>query len=208
MPAPSDAFLRFRKSMQIDYDAWKEGQPYDLPALTDVSPDERDSLVDELAAKSALDWRDVDALRALGTPKALKRLGKAATTGSGGGPAAALVHAIETEGWSEARERRLIEMLENMKGMDESSDRLFGLCEQHLTPAIRAQLMRNARSQSDPTIRYSSGAFLLYLAGHVDSRFVFDADHRPHLLNLNSADDAAREAALAWLEDKVANPGA
>ncbi len=50
------------------------------------------------------------------------------------------------------------------------------------------------------------GAFLLYLAGHVDSRWVMDTIHRPHLLDLNSSDVAAYRAAVAWLEEKIANP--
>lgn len=205
-PGPTPALLRFRASMNIDYNAWKDGEPYDLAALAEITPAEREALVNELAMKSALDWRDVEALRELGTPPALERLDRAATHGSGGGPAEALVHRIASRGWSAETEARLIEMLEDMKAMDESSTRLFDLCEAHPTPAVRAQLLRNARIQSDPSMRYAAGAFLLYLAGHVDSPYVFDEQHRPRLLNLNSADHAAYTAAVAWLEDKVAHP--
>ena len=79
-PEPTEAFTRFKASMILDYDAWKEGTPYDIPALADVTPEERDALVDEICDRGgSLDWRDVEALRALGTPKAIKRVGKAAT---------------------------------------------------------------------------------------------------------------------------------
>jgi hypothetical protein len=97
-------------------------------------------------------------------------------------------------------------MLEHMQSMTSASDRLYTLCEEHQTPAVMKQLMRNARVQSDETMRYSSGAFLLYLAGHTEDWYGFDAVNRPHLLDLNSGDYKTYKAAVAWLEDKVANP--
>jgi len=203
---PSPAYTRFKQSMIIDYGQWRDGDPYDIAALAGVTPEERNQLTDELCAKSSLDWRDVEALRALGTEKALKRIGKAAQHETGGGAAEALIAEIETKGWNNEAEKHLIHMLENMQSMESSSDRLFGLCEQYPTPAVMKQLMRNARIQSDPTMRYSAGAFLLYLAGHVDSHYVFDTENRPHLLDLNSDDYKTYKAAVAWLEDKVANP--
>ncbi|MFT3725339.1 MAG: hypothetical protein QM773_17355 [Hyphomonadaceae bacterium] len=192
--------------MIIDYGKWRDGEPYDIAALAGVTEAERNLLTDELCENSSLDWRDVEALRALGTPKALQRVGKAAEKQHDGGGAEALLSEIEAGGWNDAAEKRVIEMLEHMESMSGASDRLFDLCEQHQTLAILKQLMRNARIQSDPTMRYSSGAFLLYLAGHVDSRYVFDTDHRPYLLDLNSDDYKTYKSAVAWLEDKVAHP--
>ncbi len=204
---PSPAYLRFKSSMTIDYGKWRDGEPYDIPALCEITPEERDLLTDEICERSgSLDWRDVEALRALGTPKALRRISKAAERQHDGGGAEALLTAIESGGWSEDIQERVIEMLENMQSMTGASDRLYSICEEHQTPAILDQLMRNARIQSDPTMRYSCGAFLLYLAGHVDSHYVFDEEHRPHLLDLNSDDYKTYKAAVAWLEDKVAHP--
>jgi len=207
-PQPTEAYLRFKSSMNIDYDKWKEGEPYDIAALSEITPEERDQLTDEICANSTLDWRDVEALRTLATPRALKRIEHTATTQSGhsgGGGAAALVTEIETKGWSGSTEKRLIEMLEHIQSMTGASDRLYELCREHPTPAIMAQLMRNARNQSDATMRYSAGAFLLYMTGHAEDWYGFN-EHRPHLLNLNSDDYKSYKAAIAWLEDMVANP--
>lgn len=203
---PSPAYVRFRQSMVIDYGKWRDGEPYDIPALAEVTPEECDLLVDEIIALGHLDWREVEALRALGTDKALKRVGEAAEEQSDGGGAEALITEIETGGWNDDREKRLVAMLEDMRAMEGASDRLYGLCEQHPTPAVMAQLMRNARTQSDETMRYSAGAFLLYISGHSDDWYGFDATHRPKLLDLNSNDHATHRAAVAWLEEKVANP--
>ena len=70
---PSPAYTRFRASMIIDYDKWKEGEPYDIAALSGITAEERDTLVDEICGNASLDWRDVEALRALGTPKAMEK---------------------------------------------------------------------------------------------------------------------------------------
>ena len=206
-PEPTEAYKRFKDSMIIDYGKWRDGEPYDIAALAGVTPAERDLLVDEIIERGgSLDWRDVEALRALGTEKALKRVGKAAQKQHDGGGAEALITEIETKGWSDETEKRLIEMLENMRSMESASDRLYELCEQHPTPAVMAQLMRNARTQSDETMRYSAGAFLLYLAGHDDNWYGLNDKFRPHLLDLNSSDYKTHKAAVAWLEDMVANP--
>jgi len=205
-PPPSDALARFRKSMMIDYDAWKDGTPYDIPALDGITEDERFHLAKEIADKSTLDWRDVEALKALGTTIALKRLQKASENQVDGGGIEAFMLELETKDWTDEMEARFIEKLERAEAMTSALDRLYEIAEAHQTPAVRAQLLRGARISSDPTVRYSMGAFLLYLAGHVDSHYVFDTDHRPHLLDLNSDDYKTYKAAVAWLEDKIAHP--
>ena len=192
--------------MIIDYGKWKDGEPYDIAALSEVTAEERDLLTDEIIENGSLDWRDIEALRALGTAKALKRIAHTAQEQHDGGGAEALIHEIETKGWSAATEKRLVDMLEHLESMTSASDRLYGICEEHQTPAVMAQLMRNARIQSDETMRYSAGAFLLYLSGHDDNWYGLDDRFRPHLLDLNSSDYKTYKAAVAWLEDKVANP--
>lgn len=206
LPSRTAAYTRFKQSMIIDYDAWKEGTPYDLPALSEVTAEERDLLTDEICERSSLDWRDVEALRALATPKAIKRVGKAAEKQTDGAGIEAFMDDIEREGWTPAIEARFIEKLERAASMTGALDRLYEIAEAHPTEAVRTQLLRNARISGDETVRYSMGAFLLYLAGHVDSHYVFDTDHRPHLLNLNSDDYKTYKAAVAWLEDKIAHP--
>ena len=203
---PSAAYFRFKQSTVLDYDKWKEGTPYDLAALKDVTPEERDLIVDELCAIASLDWRDVEALRALGTEKAIKRVGKAAEKQTDGAGIEAFMDDIAAHGWTEDIETRFIEKLERAASMTGALDRLYEIAEAHPTPAVLEQLMRNARISSDNTVRYSMGGFLLELTGHIDTRYTFDPNIRPHLLDLNSDDYKTYKAAVAWLEDKVANP--
>lgn len=203
---PSPAYTRFKQSMMIDYDAWKEGTPYDIAALAEITAEERDLLTEEITQRGSLDWRDVEALRALAAPKARKRISETAVEQTDGAGIEAFMDQIEQQGWTEAIERRFIDKLEAAASMTGALDRLYDIAEAHPTDAVLRQLFRNARNSRDPTVRYSMGAFLLYLAGHVESRYVFDTDHRPHLLDLNSSDYAAYKAAVAWLQDKMASP--
>lgn len=208
-PPPSDptaAYTRFKQSMVLDYEKWREGTPYDLAALKHVTPEERDQLVDEICARSSLDWRDVEALRELATEKAIQRVGKAAEKQTDGAGIEAFMDDIDKQGWTEEIETRFIEKLERAASMTGALDRLYQIAEAHQTPAVMQQLMRNARIASDETVRYSMGAFLLELTGHVDTRYTFDPNIRPHLLDLNSDDYKTYKAAVAWLEDKIANP--
>lgn len=203
---PSPAYTRFRESMKIDYDAWKDGTPYDIAALSGIAPEERDLLTDELCAKSSLDWRDVEALRALATPRAIKRVGTAAEKQTDGAGIEAFMDDIAAQGWTPDIETRFIEKLERAMSMTGALDRLYEIAQAHPTPAVMKQLMRNARIAGDATVRYSTGGFLLELTGHVDTRYTFDPDIRPNLLDLNSDDYKTYKAAVAWLEQKVANP--
>jgi hypothetical protein len=202
---PSPAYERFKRSMMIDYDAWRDGTPYDVAALGEVTAEERDLLAEEICEKNSLDWRDVEALRALATPQALKRVGVAAEKQVDGGGIEAFLDEV-AQGWTPEIEARFIEKLERVQSMTGALDRLYEIAEAHQTPAVMAQLLRNARIHSDPTVRYSMGAFLLELTGHTDTRYTFDANIRPHLLDLNSADYKTYKAAVAWLSAKVANP--
>jgi hypothetical protein len=200
---PSAAYTRFKQSMILDYDAWHDGEPYDIPALAEISEEERALLADEICEKRSLDWRDVEALRALATPKALKRVGKAADVQTDSAGISAFTDDV-AQGWSAKIEARFIEKLENAEL--NALDRLYEIAEAHPTPAVMAQLLRNARIHSDPTVRYSMGAFLLELTGHADTRYTFDTNIRPHLLDLNSADYKTYTAAVAWLTEKVEQP--
>ena len=203
---PSPAYLRFRQSMMIDYDKWREGAPYDLASLAGITTEERELLTGEICQRSSLDSRDVEALRALATPKAINRIGKAAEKQTDGAGIEAFRDEVETYGWTADIERRFIQKLEAAASMAGALDRLYDIAEAHPSRAVITQIFRNARISSDHTVRYSMGTLLLQLAGHVESRDVFDTDHRPHLLNLNSADYASCKAAVAWLQDKIASP--
>jgi hypothetical protein len=57
-------------SMEIDYDRWKEGEGYDLDAIKEMEPDEVFRLEHWLRSRANEDWRDLEALLAIGTDTA------------------------------------------------------------------------------------------------------------------------------------------
>jgi hypothetical protein len=66
----SAAYDRFLASTSIDYDRWHDGVGYDLDALRALDPDEQFRAEHWLLARAANDWRDIEALLAIGSDKA------------------------------------------------------------------------------------------------------------------------------------------
>ena len=203
-PERSDAFRRFEASMILDYDKWKEGTPYDLAALDEMSAEERDVFAGEIAARSELDWRDVEALRRIATPFALARVKHAGLVQTNGGGAEAFAGEAKDD-WNDEIERRFIDKLGAIRLMESSTDRLYAIAAAHPTPAIRAALYRLATT-GDESMRYSWGAALLYITGHAGDSYGLSDGHRPHLLGLKGDTDEERKVAAAWLKAKADEP--
>ena len=70
----SPAMRRFLQSMNIGYIEWHDGIGYDLAALKELQGAEREQVEGILIAHKDRDWRDVEALAALGTPRAIQAL--------------------------------------------------------------------------------------------------------------------------------------
>ena len=80
-PPSGDAVARFVASLTIDREAWHDGIGYDLGALRSATPEERARIEELLLGRGVRGWRDVEALAALGTPRAREALRRAATAG-------------------------------------------------------------------------------------------------------------------------------
>ena len=78
----SDAspYERFRRSMDIGFEEWHDGIGYDLDALAEATPEDRTAIETLLVPRAGNDWRDVEALAALGTPGANRALADAFAT--------------------------------------------------------------------------------------------------------------------------------
>ncbi len=198
-----EAMRRFRASMVMDFDKWHDGIPYDIAALDEMTPAEREGIAAELAARRELDWRDVEALRHIGTPEALARIAEAAGAQQNHGGAAALSARAEC-GWTEEIEDRFLTLLESARLMETSFDRLFEVAERNPTPRVQETLLRLA-TRGDESVRYAFAAFLLYLHGQADEWYGLDEGLRPHLLKLSGSAGEQREAQL-WLNGQVASP--
>ena len=77
MPAVS-AVNRFRESRMNNHEKWHDGVGYNLEILKTATPEELVSIEEILLSHSTDDWRDVEALAALDSPRARVALSKAA----------------------------------------------------------------------------------------------------------------------------------
>ena len=70
MSARSEALERFMASTSIDYEAWHDGVGYDLDAVRELKGDDQAQAERFLLDRAGSDWRDLEALLALGTTTA------------------------------------------------------------------------------------------------------------------------------------------
>ncbi|MBX3112351.1 MAG: hypothetical protein KF857_10120 [Fimbriimonadaceae bacterium] len=70
----SAAFKRFRDSMVMDYEKWHDGTGYDLDAIAEFDDQDRRDCEAVLVPRAGQDWRDLEALERLGTPKAVEAI--------------------------------------------------------------------------------------------------------------------------------------
>ena len=84
-PRGSPLVEQFHASMTIDYEKWHDGIGYDVALLQSATADERKEMEDILLGTGVTNWRDVEALAALNTPRAKKALKLALETGKAEG---------------------------------------------------------------------------------------------------------------------------
>jgi hypothetical protein len=181
----SAAYTAFIASMTMTAEKWREGTGFDLAALEKVTNSERDLLVKALAERLEADgdWREIEALGAIGTSAAKEAIHRAAEHGSA--------------------ETRLY-AAEQLAIMDEPADlesaivralretRLFGglskaldMAEEHPSPRIQETLLDLALN-GDEEQRIHCAALALYLGGKAEE--AFDWNHRPFFLRFGDED--------------------
>jgi len=77
---PNPLVARFRESMEMNYERWHDGQGYALELLQQASPDEREAIENLVIYKADKDWRDIEALAAMGSERAIEALQRAWST--------------------------------------------------------------------------------------------------------------------------------
>jgi hypothetical protein len=187
---PSLEYERFLKSMKIGYMEWHDGAGYDLDALAALTPEDRGAaetlLITRLTGEA--DWRDVEALAALGTPGAMVAVKTAAKHCNPEVRNCALRILAET-GPQQAAPELERDIVRAVAGGD------IDLAESHPTPEVKRALLDCARL-ADPTTRVHAAAMLMYLCGKADGPF--DWDQRPFFLRFGTADN--QELRAAWTE--------
>ncbi len=190
--------------MVIGYEEWHEGTPYDLDALDALTDDERCEIEESLVVRAGRDFRDVQALDRLGTPRALSaiestltceelevRIEAAACLARRGLLAGTRLDALIVDSLSRAT---------IANGMVKT----LAFAQEHLSVLSLQQLFRCVE-QGNEDIRFHGAALIHYLFGV--SKTAFDWDRRPFYFRFLSVDPEERRAAFLELcRDVGADP--
>jgi hypothetical protein len=191
---PSEAFTRFVRSLDLDFDHWHDGEGYDLEALGSIDTTERGDVVHLLAAREAT-WREIEALETIDIPPAYMAIKRAFSDSDSIDTRLAAAEALDRLGKLDepldtvlAREIRRID--------DEGSTRALLLAEQHGTDEVQRALLDASHRRTESAMHCA--ALLCYLAGV--AKEPFDWDLRPLFLRLAAdAPEDDRAAALREL---------
>jgi hypothetical protein len=191
---PSQAFSRFVRSLELDFDRWHDGEGYDLEALANIDKAERGDVVHLLASREPT-WREIEALESIDIPPAYMAIKRALRDSDSIDTRLAAAEALDNLGkLDEPLDAVLAREIRNLD--DEGSTRALLLAEQHGSEEVKRALLDASRKRTDSAMHCA--ALLCYLAGV--AKEPFDWDLRPLFLRLGVEEtDADREAAFREL---------
>jgi len=194
---PRETYQQFLDSMEMNFDKWHDGTGYDLEALGRLEPEERASIEKLLIGKleHAGDWRDLEALVALGTTSARAAVDKARFHHN-----------------TKIRKYALRTIIRNRHSEDMTKEEMTEL-EELVIQAVThgdyemAEIMPNMRvkkalldsilsAEYNSEIRVSAVAFLLYLCGQAPEPF--DWSQRPFFLEFSDSEKDPKIRQQAW----------
>jgi len=183
---------RFLDSMQMNYDRWHDGVGYDLQALDEMSPSDKDDVTDILSTDLSEPWRAFEALAHINSPKALSIIYRNLNHPSLGIRIAA---SRFVRGGEKERERILVEALEKSEfyeGLTQALDQIGGFHPQ----GVKDALLRGLLTRGDSAAVNFAG-MLLYVYGKASTSF--DWRYRPLFLRFTTADSDERKIAFVEL---------
>ena len=189
------AYERFVASMDIDYERWHEGIGYDLDALREMEPDERFRTEHWLITRAGEDWRDLEALLAIGSNAARAAVVEQLRTGKLEQRLQAARLLRDDPALAGDIEAAAIAGLESALlyyGLSIALD----LATTLRTPALIDALFRAAlRDEGEAAVH--AAARLAFIHGKAKEEF--DWDLRPMFLRFNTQDRAEREVVFREL---------
>ena len=193
-PAPESLFDRFVKSMEMDYDKWREGEGYDLSLLAQASETDREDIERKLLRNAPLHWRDIEALAIIDSQKARAAIMNAFFTADT--ETRMSVHRYAPDLISEQLSIdsiiRALRESEIFSGLSQALDEI----EEFHPPEVIQELLRGLMQRDGATACHFA-AMLYYLHGLSGS--AFDWDHRPFFLKFNTDNLVEREVVVREL---------
>lgn len=195
---PTSTVGRFMASMEGSFDQWHDGTGYDIALLKSAAPDELAQIESVLLSRGVDDWRDVEALAALDSPRARVRLREALKDGNHRIAVAVAQYAPDLVSDAE-RTKVLVAALEGSEIYAGLTQALLQVEEFHPPEVIAALFRELLAGKCGNPVHFA--AMLMFLHGKATSSF--DWTHRPLFLRFNTADRAERESAFRELCEKM-----
>lgn len=190
-----EAYQRFLDSMIMNFDRWHDGTGYDLEALEQLGPPERAAIEQVLIRhlREAGDWRDLEALVALGTNPALEAVDQARFHNNAKVRNYAIRTIIHIRNSEEMTKKEIAEFEQQVIQAVEQGN--YEMAESMPTVRVKQALLHSIR-EADRVTRVNAAVFLLYLCGQAPEPF--DWSQRPFFLRFG--EDNPEELREAWEE--------
>lgn len=179
----------------MNHERWHDGIGYDLELLKSATRKEREQIEQLILSGGIKDWRDVEALAALDSPRAHDALRQAFSCGDILIKIALLTHAPKLFSNRE-RTTAIVSALHSTKIYGGLTQALFLVEDYHPQPVIDA-LLRGVLDRDGATAG-EFAAMLLYLHGKANS--VYDMEQRPFFLKFQNGD---RQALFGELCERI-----
>jgi hypothetical protein len=189
---------RFLQSVEMNYEKWHDGTGYDLEIIEKATPEERVEIEKLLVNRAVSDWRDVEALAALDSPRARALLCKTLKSGNRELATAVTDYAPEIVS-EEEQTATLIAALEHLEVYGGLTQALLQVEEFHPPKVIDALFRGVLARDGDTAVHFA--AMLMFL--HGKARTSFDWDQRPFFLRFQTDVRAEREATFRELCQKL-----
>ena len=190
----SSALRRFEKSMAIDYEKWHDGIGYDVEALKEATPTERDSIEIILINRKPRDWRDIEALAELNTPRSKAAIIEAMADSETEVQMAILAYAPELI----PKKVRIASIVRSLRtaGLFNGLSQTLDLVAEFHPPEVKAELFRGLlEREGEVAVNFAISLLTIY-GKPADP---FDKKLRPFLLSFNTDNASEREASFREL---------
>jgi hypothetical protein len=195
---PTDRVQRFRASMAMDLDRWRDGTGYDLAAIDEATPAEREAMLEIVLAHGLDAARDVEAVARLGGPRAQAALRHHFDHGGTLHRLAVLREAPALVS-DEERTAVLVQALQEVRPFEGLSLTLDLIEEWHPPPVVDA--LWQAARQGPAERAVHAAAMLAWLHGLAAAPF--DWAQRPFFLQFGEQDPAVRAKACQVLRERI-----
>jgi len=183
----SDVLESFRESMVVTYEKWHDGIGYDLDILRNATPEQLAEIESLLTERPIGDWRDVEALAAIDSPRSRAALVQALRHPDHQIRTAVADYAPELVSDNEHTELLVaaLEEAETYTGLTRALDQIESFHPQRVIDALfRGLLKRNGET----AVHFA--AMLMFVHGKANGPF--DWDHRPFFLQFHTEDPSVR----------------